>query len=70
MQTGYSVTEEVSKEGHFWTVMHYAAHYGHIKILEFLIEYLSTIENYHDILNLQTIEGKTPLFCAILSGDI
>ena len=52
--------------------MHYAAHYGHIKILEFLIEYISisTFENYHDILNLQTIEGKTPLFCAILSGDI
>ena len=50
--------------------MHYSAHYGHIKILEFLIEYISTFENYHDILNLQTIEGKTPLFCAILSGDI
>ena len=33
----YSVTEEVSKEGHHWTVLHYAAHYGHIKVLEFLI---------------------------------
>jgi len=23
-----------------------------------------------EIFNLQTVEGKTPLFCAILSGDI
>lgn len=24
----------------------------------------------HQVINMQTIEGKTPLFCAILSGDI
>ena len=28
------------------------------------------MENFFDILNLQTIEGKTPLFCSTLSGDI
>ena len=37
----YSVTEEVSKEGHHWTVLHYAAHYGHIKVLEFLIDFIA-----------------------------
>ena len=39
-EQGYSVTEEVSKEGHFWTVLHYASHYGHYKVLEFLVNYL------------------------------
>ena len=29
--------EEVSKEGHYWTVLHYASHYGHFKVLEFLV---------------------------------
>eukprot|EP00351_Strombidinopsis_sp_SopsisLIS2011_P004908 CAMPEP_0116883422 /NCGR_PEP_ID=MMETSP0463-20121206/15926_1 /TAXON_ID=181622 /ORGANISM="Strombidinopsis sp, Strain SopsisLIS2011" /LENGTH=48 /DNA_ID= /DNA_START= /DNA_END= /DNA_ORIENTATION= len=36
----YSVTEEVSREGHFWTVLHYACHYGHIEVLKFLLNYL------------------------------
>ena len=30
IEKGYSITEEVSKEGHFWTVLHYATHYGHV----------------------------------------
>ena len=66
----FSATEEVSKEGHYWTVMHYASHYGHIKILEFLIDYMKDKEEASEIFNLQTVEGKTPIFCAILSGDI
>jgi ankyrin repeat protein len=70
IEKGFSATEEVSKEGHYWTVMHYASHYGHIKVLEFLIEYMKDKEWAHEIFNMQTIEGKTPLFCAILSGDI
>ena len=34
----YSLVEEVSKSGYFWTVFHYASHYGHVHVLEFLIE--------------------------------
>ena len=66
----YSVTEEVSKEGHFWTVLHYSSHYGHINVIRFLLEHLQEHENSFEILNMQTVEGKTPLFCAILSCDI
>lgn len=29
----YSLVEEVSKAGYYWTVFHYASHYGHIDIL-------------------------------------
>ena len=32
-EKGFSVSEEVSKEGHFWTAFHYAAHYGHLNVL-------------------------------------
>ncbi len=69
-EKGFSVTEEVSKEGHYWTVLHYASHYGHLKVLEFLMEYIKDKEYSNELLNMQTMEGKTPLFCTILSGDI
>lgn len=29
----YSVTEEISKSGYYWTVLHYASHYGHYDVL-------------------------------------
>ena len=66
----YSVTEEISKSGYYWTVLHYASHYGHYDILIYLIEFLEKHPDKFDIFNMQTTEGKTPLFCAILSGDI
>ena len=66
----YSVTEEISKSGYYWTVLHYASHYGHYDILIYLIEFLEEHPDKFDIFNMQTTEGKTPLFCAVLSGDI
>lgn len=69
-ELNFSATEEVSKEGHYWTVLHYASHYGHYAVLEFLVNYLEKKDDGFEILNMQTLEGKTPLFCAILSCDI
>ena len=66
----YSITEEISKQGYYWTILHYASHYGHYDILIYLIEYLDDHPNKYEIFNMQTTEGKTPLFCAVLSGDI
>lgn len=66
----FSVTEEISKSGYYWTVLHYASHYGHYDVLLYLIEFLDEHPDKFDIFNMQTTEGKTPLFCAILSGDI
>ena len=51
-------------------MLHYASHYGHYDVLNFLIEFLEDHPRKMDIFNMQTTEGKTPLFCAILSGDI
>lgn len=69
-EENFSPTEEVSKEGHFWTVLHYASHYGHVPVLKFLVQHLQELPDSYEILNMQTLEGKTPLFCAILSCDI
>ena len=51
-------------------MLHYSSHYGHINVIRFLIEHLQDNEDCYEILNMQTVEGKTPLFCAILSCDI
>lgn len=66
----FSVTEEISKSGYYWTVLHYASHYGHYEVLLFLLEHLEDHPDKFEIFNMQTTEGKTPLFCAVLSGDI
>ena len=65
----YSLTEEISKSGFYWTVLHYASHYGHYDVLSYLIDFLYDHPDKYDIFNLQTTEGKTPLICAVLSGD-
>ena len=59
---GFSVSEEVSKAGHFWTVLHYSAHYGHTEVIRYLVEDFlqdpakckEAYGNRADILNLQT----------------
>ncbi len=53
----YSLVEEVSKAGYYWTVFHYASHYGHYDVLEYLISEFSDHESRYEIFNLQTIEG-------------
>ena len=52
-ESGYSATEEVSKEGHYWTVLHYASHYGHLRVLQYLVNHLEQNEaDSFEILNM------------------
>ena len=53
----YSLVEEVSKAGYYWTVFHYASHYGHAKVLQYLIDKVENHPDKYDIFNLQTTEG-------------
>lgn len=53
----YSLVEEVSKAGYYWTVFHYASHYGHARVLEFLIDQVDSHPDKYEIFNLQTVEG-------------
>ena len=65
-----SVTEEISKSGFYWNVFHYASHYGHYDVLEYLIDLHWDNPNKYDIFNLQTSDGRTPLICVVISGDV
>lgn len=48
----FSLVEEVSKEGYFWTVFHYSSHYGHYDVLAYLIDQFQNHENKFEIFNL------------------
>ena len=54
----YSLLEECSKAGYFWTVMHYSSHFGHIKLLEYMLKRsYGDGANKFEIFNMQTVEG-------------
>lgn len=48
----YSLVEEVSKAGYYWTVFHYASHYGHVNILQYLISHFENHPDKFEIFNL------------------
>ena len=61
----YPLMEECSASGYYWTVLHYAAHYGNVKIIEFILDYYKFDPEKLDILNLQSNLGLSPLLIAI-----
>lgn len=48
----YSITEEISKSGYYWTVLHYASHYGHYHCLKHLIDLLEDHPDKYEIFNM------------------
>jgi hypothetical protein len=64
-QKKYPLMEECSASGYYWTVLHYAAHYGNVKIIEFILDYYKFDPDKMDILNLQSNLGLSPLLIAI-----
>ena len=61
----YNLSEECSATGYFWTVLHYASHYGFVNIVKYVVEYYKDEPNKIDILNLQSNLGMSPLMIAI-----
>jgi hypothetical protein len=64
----YPLMEECSANGYFWTVLHYAAHYGFDTIIIFILEYYQNHSDKKTILNLQSNLGMSPLFICINSS--
>ena len=48
----YSLVEEVSKAGYYWTVFHYASHYGHVTVLQYLIDQFDNHPEKYEIFNI------------------
>lgn len=61
----YDLAEECSASGYYWTVLHYAAHYGFVNIVRYVVEHYKNHPNKLEILNLQSNLGLTPLMIAI-----
>ena len=61
----YNIFEEISQKGLGWTALHYAMHYGRIKIIEFIIEYLISQNILSIALRLKSKDGRCPLLCLL-----
>ena len=49
---GYSLLEEVSKQGFFWTAFHFASHYGKLDVLKYMVSIYMDHPQKYDIFNL------------------
>lgn len=65
----YPLMEECSAAGYFWTVMHYAAHYGFSNVIEFILEHFHNDTDFKNIVNLQSNLGQSPLFIGLNSSS-
>jgi hypothetical protein len=63
----YPLLEECSASGYFWTVIHYAAHYGFENIISYVLEYYQNNHSKKQVLNLQSNLGLSPLFICLNS---
>ena len=61
----YNLLEECSASGYFWTVLHYASHYGFVNIVRHVVEALKNNPKRIEKLNLQSNLGLSPLMIAI-----
>jgi len=61
----YNLMEECSAAGYYWTVLHYASHYSHINIINYIIQFYQNSPDKVDILNLQSNLGLSPLLISI-----
>jgi len=64
----YPIMEECSASGYYWTVIHYAAHYGFDNIMDYVLEYFQNHSDKKTILNLQSNLGQTPLVICLVSS--
>lgn len=61
----YNIMEECSASGYFWTVLHYASHYGFVNIVRYIVELYKDDPDKTFKLNIQSNLGLTPLMIAI-----
>jgi len=67
-EENFSLFEEISAAGYFWTSLHYAAHYGNIDIVEYVLDKINDHPDKLDLANLQSNLGLSPLFIALANS--
>jgi hypothetical protein len=68
-QKKYPLMEECSAAGYYWTVLHYAAHYGFHNIVNYIVEMYQNDSYKKNIVNLQSNLGLSPLFISLNSSS-
>ena len=61
----FNLMEECSASGYYWTVLHYASHYGHINVVDYILQHYQNNPDKVEILNLQSNLGLSPLLISI-----
>lgn len=61
----YNLMEECSASGYYWTVLHYASHYGHVNVVNYILQYYQNHSDKLELLNLQSNLGLSPLLISI-----
>lgn len=67
---GYPMLEEVSSAKYYWTPLHYAMHYGKMKIAFFILDTLNEQGKYRMAMSLESNDGRTPLLCLLKSNAL
>ncbi len=65
----YPMLEECSASGYYWTVIHYAAHYGFDNIINYALQYYENNLDKKSIFGLQSNLGLSPLFICLNSSS-
>lgn len=68
IEKDYPILEEVSAAGYFWTILHYAMHYGKMDIIMLLLRYLKEKNQLEPALSLESSDGRCPLICLLKSN--
>lgn len=69
-QKPYPIFEEVSSPYNYWTVLHYAMHYGVWDIIKYTFEYLYPLNLVEVALNLKSKDNRCPLLCLLKSNAL
>ena len=64
----FPILEECSASGYYWTVIHYAAHYGFENIIDFVLEHFQNHPEKKALLNMQSNLGQSPLTICVVSS--
>lgn len=70
IENKYPIFEEVSAKGYFWTVLHYAMHYGKLDVILFLLKLTETKNVLNLSIRLKSNDNRCPLVCLLRSNSL
>lgn len=66
----YSILEEISAAGYYWTSFHYAMHYGQLQIILYILNYFNKSYILNEVMRLESNDGRCPILCILKSNAV